>query len=89
MSRKRQNDRLLRCPKWLTEEHKRQMGEFYRKADELTRETGVPHEVDHIYPLMGKTCSGLHVPWNLQILTRTKNREKSNRHPDLEEIVLS
>jgi hypothetical protein len=87
MARGRQAKRFLRCPKWLTEEHKRQMAEFYRKADELTKETGTPHEVDHIYPLMGKTCSGLHVPWNMQILTKSANRKKSNRHP--EEIVQS
>lgn len=55
---------------------------FYAEAKRLTAETGVPHEVDHIYPLKGRTSSGLHVPWNLQIITRTENRQKHNTMPD-------
>jgi 5-methylcytosine-specific restriction endonuclease McrA len=65
----------------LTQEHIDEMVGFYAQAKKLTRETGVNHEVDHIYPLQGKDCSGLHVPWNLQVLTKQQNTTKNNRTP--------
>lgn len=52
----------------------------YANAAYLTRETGELHRVDHIIPLNGVDCSGLHVPWNLQILTEVDNVAKSNRY---------
>ena len=51
---------------------------FYEQARSLTRSTGVKHEVDHIVPLRGKTVCGLHVPWNLQVITRHENATKYN-----------
>jgi hypothetical protein len=71
-----------RTPKWLTVEHRREIKALYAKARRLTTETGVIHHVDHIYPLRGKLCSGLHVPWNLQILIDDDNFSKSNKLPE-------
>lgn len=51
----------------------------YEDAARLTRETGVPHEVDHIVPLQGRLVSGLHVHQNLRVILRSENRAKQNR----------
>jgi 5-methylcytosine-specific restriction endonuclease McrA len=76
---KRRATKLLATPKWLTDENKAEMQAIYVKCTQLTKETGISHHVDHIIPLKGKTVTGLHVPWNLQILTATENISKGNR----------
>ncbi len=58
---------------------------FYEEALRLTKETGVPHNVDHIIPLRGKTVSGLHVHTNLRVIPATENFKKHNKL--VEELV--
>lgn len=53
---------------------------IYAKARRFTRETGVPHHVDHIIPLQGAYISGLHVETNLRIVEGAENLRKGNRH---------
>lgn len=70
--------RLRATPVWANHEA---IEAFYQEARRLTRETGIPHEVDHIYPLRAKWCCGLHVENNLQVLTSAENKSKSTRRP--------
>ena len=57
------------------EEHQRILF-IYKECAIITEETGVPHHVDHIYPI---SKGGLHHPDNLQILTATENIHKGNK----------
>ena len=66
-------------PKWLTKEHKQQIKAFYIEADRLKRETGIDHEVDHIVPVRGGIVNGLHVPWNLRVITAAENQKKNRK----------
>lgn len=70
--RAREEAKHKRTPKWLTQEHKEQMIVLYIEASSK----GL--HVDHIVPLRGKYVSGLHVPWNLQLLTPHENLTKKN-----------
>lgn len=75
----RRSIRISASPSWLTPEDKEVIASLYSEAQRLTESTGEPWHVDHIVPLQGKTVCGLHVPWNLQVITATENLAKNNR----------
>jgi hypothetical protein len=52
---------------------------FYVIAVRVSQCTGIPFEVDHEIPLMGKHVSGLHVPTNLRVIPAAANWRKGNR----------
>ena len=66
-------------PPWITKEQKLIVRKMYLKAQELTKLTGERYVVDHIVPLINPDVCGLHVPWNLQIMTQEENLKKSNK----------
>ena len=72
--------RLKDCqPPWITDEQKREIREVYATALNISKLTGEKYEVDHIVPINGELASGLHVPWNLQVLHKTENLQKGNK----------
>lgn len=82
----REARKINATPAWLTDEHRAQIESFYDEARRLTELTGIEHQVDHIVPLKAvdpvtreRNACGLHVPWNLQVLTREANIAKLNR----------
>ena len=66
-----------RMPKWLNDGQLFEMESVYTYCSAL-RKIGLDYHVDHVVPLRGKSISGLHVPWNLQVLPGRENMSKGN-----------
>jgi hypothetical protein len=66
-------------PMWLSEKDKIDIRVKYTMARWLSYTCFQQYHVDHIVPLKGDTVCGLHVPWNLQVLSATENLRK-NKH---------
>ena len=75
---KRDASKNKRTPNWLTLDEHWMIEQAYDIAAKRTQMLGIKHHVDHIVPLQGKTVSGLHVPWNLQVIPAKLNQQKSN-----------
>ena len=76
---KRDAAKKNRTPSWLTDDDLWMIEQVYDIAALRTKMLGIDFHVDHIVPLQGKTVSGLHVPWNLQVITAKENQMKSNQ----------
>lgn len=72
----KRRDLKFLTPKWA---NLKEIDDIYVKARNLSQETGITYEVDHIIPLIHPLVCGLHVEHNLQILTERENCQKSNK----------
>jgi len=77
-SRTRQAKKRMACPDWVKMD---EIKNIYLVRQEISDAAGVEYHVDHYYPIQGKTICGLHVPWNLQIITAEENLAKGNKMP--------
>ena len=66
-------------PAWLTKQQREDIKQLYVQAQKISKLTGVRYEVDHIIPLTNDSVCGLHVPWNLQVISKTENLKKANK----------
>lgn len=66
---KRRADELKQTPRYAN----------LKKIEEFYKNCPAGMEVDHIIPLRGKDICGLHIETNLQYLSKTENRRKSNK----------
>jgi 5-methylcytosine-specific restriction endonuclease McrA len=72
-------------PPWLTRRQKAEIRQLYQIAITMSKTTGEQYVVDHIVPLRSDTVCGLHVPWNLRVITQEENLKKSNKLLDAPE----
>jgi DNA-directed RNA polymerase subunit RPC12/RpoP len=66
-------------PSWVDKE---KIKAVYAKSREKTKKTGKKHHVDHIWPLQHPICCGLHVHWNLRVVSAKTNISKGNALPE-------
>lgn len=67
-------------PKWLSRKQRSEIRQLYQIAITMSQTTGEQYVVDHIVPLRSEVVCGLHVPWNLRVITQEENLAKSNKH---------
>lgn len=75
---KRHASKLQRTPDWLNSGHWLEIEGVYKYCSAL-RSIGLDYHVDHIVPMQGEIVSGLHAPWNLQVIPAHENLAKGNR----------
>ena len=80
LSKKYKSKKINATPSWLNESQLLAIKCKYQLAAMLNIHGVERWHVDHIVPLRGKTVSGLHVPWNLQVMPAKDNLAKGNRN---------
>lgn len=73
---RRRAAKLHATPKWANQFF---IEEIYHLSLLRTEALGIPCHVDHIVPLIGTVVCGLHVEYNLQVITATENYTKGNK----------
>lgn len=83
LTRRRAANKKKATPIWANIDAMRRI---YKQAEDMTKQTGISHHVDHIVPLTSPIVQGLHCEYNLQILPARDNMSKHNRYwPDMPE----
>lgn len=73
---KRKSTKLKSTPSWF---EKDLVDQLYKECREISKESGIEHNVDHIVPLVSDIVCGLHCMANLRIIPAKINQQKGNR----------
>lgn len=80
---KRRAMKLQATPVWLNRADHAEIDGQYHFASIMSKITGRKYEVDHEVPLQGRNVCGLHVPNNLQTITKSENSSKHNNFSEV------
>jgi len=69
-------------PSWLNEDENKWINAIYKMATKTQDQSGIKMAVDHIVPLQSKSVCGLHVPWNLRVISFSENSSKHTKITD-------
>jgi hypothetical protein len=72
------NRRAIKKQSSFNYKYSKEISTIYKKCINISNDEK-KYNVDHIIPLIHKDICGLHVPWNLQIITSEDNIKKSNK----------
>lgn len=77
----RQDRMLLLNQMKITKKEHNAIQDVYKERDRMNTmdNSNTVWEVDHIEPILSKEVSGLHVPWNLRVITKKENCKKNNK----------
>lgn len=73
---KKRASKIAATPSWSEAD---EIDNLYKSAHDMSIETGIKYEIDHIVPLISELVCGLHCISNLRIIERSANRSKGNR----------
>lgn len=76
---KRRATKINATPKWLNKDQLMEIRSYYTISKSLEKTNGIKYQVDHIVPFQNSMVCGLHVPWNLRVITAQQNLSKHNK----------
>jgi hypothetical protein len=77
--RLRETNRTRAIPSWSDKDDALAIKKLMSEARKKTKETGIKHSLDHIWPINADWVCGLHTSKNIRVITASENSAKRDR----------